>query len=60
MPRDGQRAKLTRAALETLAVVAYRRPVTRARGSAGRGLTVALDQPTERAVIALHRLVAQY
>ena len=28
---DGQRARLTRAALETLAVVAYRQPVTRAR-----------------------------
>ncbi|MFC6005423.1 SMC-Scp complex subunit ScpB, partial [Streptomonospora nanhaiensis] len=26
---DGQRAKLTRAALETLAVIAYRQPVTR-------------------------------
>jgi segregation and condensation protein B len=30
---DGARSKLTRAALETLAVVAYRQPVT-ARGSA--------------------------
>lgn len=36
--RDGQRAKLTRAALETLAVVAYRQPVTRARVSAVRGV----------------------
>ena len=35
---DGQRAKLTRAALETLAVVAYRQPVTRARVSAVRGV----------------------
>ena len=34
----GQRAKLTRAALETLAVVAYRQPVTRARVSAVRGV----------------------
>lgn len=36
--RDGQRAKLTRAALETLAVIAYRQPVTRARVSAVRGV----------------------
>jgi segregation and condensation protein B len=35
---DGQRAKLTRAALETLAVVAYRQPVTRARVAAVRGV----------------------
>ena len=34
----GQRAKLTRAALETLAVVAYRQPVTRARIAAVRGV----------------------
>jgi len=34
----GQRAKLTRAALETLAVVAYRQPVTRARVAAVRGV----------------------
>jgi segregation and condensation protein B len=34
----GQRARLTRAALETLAVVAYRQPVTRARVSAVRGV----------------------
>jgi segregation and condensation protein B len=38
MLRDGQRAKLTRAALETLAVVAYRQPVTRARVAAVRGV----------------------
>ena len=38
MLRDGQRAKLTRAALETLAVVAYRQPVSRARVSAVRGV----------------------
>lgn len=36
--REGQRAKLTRAALETLAVVAYRQPVTRARVAAIRGV----------------------
>jgi segregation and condensation protein B len=35
---DGSRSKLTRAALETLAVVAYRQPVTRARVSAVRGV----------------------
>jgi segregation and condensation protein B len=37
---DGQRSRLTRAALETLAVVAYRQPVTRARVSAVRGVNV--------------------
>jgi len=36
--REGQRAKLTRAALETLAVVAYRQPVTRAPVAAVRGV----------------------
>lgn len=37
---DGSRSSLTRAALETLAVVAYRQPVTRARVSAVRGVNV--------------------
>jgi segregation and condensation protein B len=37
---DGQRAKLTRAALETLAVISYRQPVTRARIAAVRGVNV--------------------
>ena len=37
---DGTSAKLTQAALETLAVVAYRQPVTRARISAIRGVSV--------------------
>jgi segregation and condensation protein B len=37
---DGARSKLTRAALETLAIVAYRQPVTRARVSAVRGVNV--------------------
>ena len=37
---DGSRSKLTRAALETLAVVAYRQPVTRARVSAVRAVNV--------------------
>lgn len=36
----GQRSKLTRAALETLAVIAYRQPVTRARVAAVRGVNV--------------------
>ncbi|WP_205740783.1 SMC-Scp complex subunit ScpB [Haloactinopolyspora alba] len=35
---DGQQAKLTQAALETLAVVAYKQPVSRARVSAVRGV----------------------
>jgi segregation and condensation protein B len=38
--RDGQRGRLTQAALETLAVIAYRQPVTRARVSAIRGVNV--------------------
>ncbi|MEU1209555.1 SMC-Scp complex subunit ScpB [Nocardia sp. NPDC005825] len=37
---DGARSKLTRAALETMAVIAYRQPVTRARVSAVRGVNV--------------------
>ena len=37
---DGQRSRLTQAALETLAVIAYRQPVTRARVSAIRGVNV--------------------
>jgi segregation and condensation protein B len=37
---DGQRARLTRAALETLAVIAYRQPVTRSRVAAVRGVNV--------------------
>jgi segregation and condensation protein B len=37
---DGQQAKLTQAALETLAVVAYRQPISRARVSAIRGVNV--------------------
>lgn len=38
--KDGQQARLTQAALETLAVVAYKQPVTRARISAIRGVNV--------------------
>ena len=37
---DGQHARLSQAALETLAVVAYRQPVTRGRISAIRGVNV--------------------
>ena len=37
---DGQSVRLTQAALETLAVIAYRQPVTRARISAVRGVNV--------------------
>ncbi|WP_051218451.1 SMC-Scp complex subunit ScpB [Nocardioides insulae] len=37
---DGQQARLTQAALETLAVVAYKQPVSRARVSAIRGVNV--------------------
>lgn len=38
--QEGQRSKLSQAALETLAVIAYRQPVTRARVSAIRGVNV--------------------
>ena len=37
---EGQRGRLTQAALETLAVIAYRQPVTRSRISAIRGVGV--------------------
>jgi segregation and condensation protein B len=37
---DGQQARLTQAALETLSVIAYRQPVTRGRVSAVRGVNV--------------------
>ncbi|GAA4392870.1 SMC-Scp complex subunit ScpB [Tsukamurella soli] len=37
---DGVRSKLTRAALETLAVIAYRQPVSRAKVGAVRGVNV--------------------
>jgi segregation and condensation protein B len=37
---EGQQARLTQAALETLAVVAYRQPVSRTRVSAVRGVNV--------------------
>ncbi|NBE93573.1 SMC-Scp complex subunit ScpB [Nonomuraea sp. KC401] len=36
--RDGQQTRLTQAALETLAVVAYRQPVSRSRVAAVRGV----------------------
>lgn len=37
---DGQTARLTQAALETLAIIAYRQPVTRGQVSAVRGVNV--------------------
>ncbi len=37
---DGQQTRLTHAAMETLAVVAYRQPVSRARVAAVRGVNV--------------------
>ncbi|EFQ83951.1 segregation and condensation protein B [Aeromicrobium marinum DSM 15272] len=37
---DGQQARLTQAALETMAVVAYRQPISRSRISAIRGVNV--------------------
>lgn len=37
---DGQQARLTQAALETLAVIAYKQPVSRSRISAIRGVAV--------------------
>ncbi len=37
---EGQRSKLSQAALETLAVIAYKQPVTRARISAIRGVNI--------------------
>lgn len=37
---DGQQARLTQASLETLAVIAYRQPISRARISAVRGVSV--------------------
>jgi segregation and condensation protein B len=37
---EGQQARLTNAALETLAVVAYKQPISRARVSAIRGVNV--------------------
>ena len=38
---DGQQARLTQASLETLAVIAYRQPVSRGRVSAIRGVNIA-------------------
>jgi segregation and condensation protein B len=37
---DGQQARLTQAALETLAVIAYRQPISRSRVSSVRGVNV--------------------
>ena len=38
--RDGQQARLTQAALETLAIIAYRQPISRGRIAAIRGVNV--------------------
>lgn len=38
--RDGAQARLTQASLETLAVIAYRQPISRSRVSAIRGVNV--------------------
>ncbi|MGB9377446.1 MAG: SMC-Scp complex subunit ScpB [Mycobacteriales bacterium] len=38
--QEGQQARLTQAALETLSIVAYRQPITRARVAAIRGVSV--------------------
>ena len=38
--KDGQRSRLSQAALETLAVIAYKQPISRARVSAVRGVNV--------------------
>jgi segregation and condensation protein B len=37
---DGQRSRLSQAALETLAIIAYKQPITRARIAAVRGVNV--------------------
>ncbi|MBT1002189.1 SMC-Scp complex subunit ScpB [Paenarthrobacter sp. DKR-5] len=50
---EGQTARLTQAAMETLAVIAYRQPVSRARVSAIRGVNVdsVVRTLTQRALI---------
>jgi segregation and condensation protein B len=52
---DGQEVRLTQAALETLAVVAYRQPVSRARVSAVRGVNIDSVMRT----LVLRRLVEE-
>ena len=42
---DGQQSRLTQAALETLSVIAYRQPVTRADIEVVRGVAVLTRQP---------------
>jgi segregation and condensation protein B len=51
---EGQTAKLTQAALETLAIVAYRQPLTRAAAEAIRGVNceAVLDSLERRGLIA--------
>lgn len=53
--RDGTQARLTQAALETLAVIAYRQPVARAHIAAVRGVSVdgVLRTLTNRGLIAV-------
>jgi segregation and condensation protein B len=48
---DGQQARLTQAALETLSVVAYRQPVSRARVSAVRGVEEAGTEHESGAIL---------
>ncbi|MBU6213203.1 MAG: SMC-Scp complex subunit ScpB [Actinomycetales bacterium] len=38
--KDGQRARLSQAAMETLAIIAYKQPITRARIASVRGVNV--------------------
>src|SRR5262249_12761794 len=52
---DGQEVRLTQAALETLAVVAYRQPVSRAQVSAVRGVNC----DTVMRTLTLRGLVAE-
>jgi segregation and condensation protein B len=62
---DGQQNRLTQAALETLAVIAYRQPISRARVSAIRGVNVEavmktlITQLAKFFPIAIHQLVHQ-
>ena len=45
---DGTQKKLSRAAMETLAVVAYRQPVTRAQVAGVRGVCLLYTSPSPR------------
>jgi segregation and condensation protein B len=48
---DGQQARLTQASLETLAVIAYRQPVSRSRVAAVRGVNVVIRTLLTRGLI---------